>query len=138
MEVGLLDLIQARRAEVDAEEEEGHIIETFFASKLRWLDYDPDTVDVFLPNEIVVRWYNQAVGENHKTTGVTRALRQLRDEGRIHHLVYDRVGKQGERGFRWVGEHSDSVAPTRFDLRHRLQEKRSEQQPESEETGNEF
>ncbi len=119
---GLIGLIHRRRGEVDAEQEEGEILESFFASKLRWLEYDPDTVDVFLPNEIVVRWFNQATGDNCKTTGATRSLRQLRDEGRIQQIVYARVGAKGERGFRWVGRYADSASPTLFDLRHRLKE----------------
>ena len=134
----LLDLIQSRRGEVDAEEEEGEIVETFFASKLRWLDYDPQTDDVFLPSEITVRWYNQATGEACKATGATRALRQLHNEGRVHHLVYDRVGKHGDRGFRWVGDHADAAAATKFDLRHRLQQKTTDQHPESRETESRF
>ena len=124
----LLDLILARRGEADVEVEEGEIIESFFASKLCWLEYDPEIVDVFLPNEIAARWYNQAVGDNRKTAGVTRALRQLHDEGRIHRIVSARGAKHGERGFRWIGEHSDSVAPTLFDVGYRLAQKSNTQQ----------
>jgi len=77
-----LSLILDRRGAVDVEYEESAIIEDHFADKLTWLGYSPDRDDVFIPNDMAARWYNAATGDQKKVTGVTRALRQLHDEGR--------------------------------------------------------
>jgi hypothetical protein len=117
-----LDLILQRRGAADVEEEEGEIIEGHFATRLRRLNYDPERADVFIPTELAARWFNEATGENRKTVGVTRTLKQLRDEGRLSRIVPTRAGTDGSRGFRWIGEHADSGEPTRHDLLRRLAE----------------
>jgi len=120
-----LSAILARRSQVDVEEEEGEIVEDYFASKLRALDYVPDREDIFLPNEIAARWFNAATGDNRKVAGVTRTLKQLRDEERVTRIIPSRAGQLGgERGFRWVGQYADASDPTKFDIRHRMAEKR--------------
>jgi len=113
-------LIHRRRQEIDVEQEEGGIIEDHFAGRIRRLDFDPERDDVFIPNPVAVHWYNQATGEHAKTTAVTRALRQLIDEGRAPRLAVYRVPGSGKRGFRWIGEHCDEDAPTHYDLEKRL------------------
>ncbi len=117
---GCLDLIINRRAEVDVEHEEGEVIEDYFAQKLSGLAYDPQRADVFIPNTIVAQWYNAATGDHRKTTGVTRTLKQLHDERTIWRLQPTRQGDNGERGFRWVGEHADATDMVDFSLRRRL------------------
>ena len=119
-----LETILARRAETDVEQEEGEILEDYFASRLRGLDYDPDRDDVFLPNDIAARWFNTATNDNRKVSGVTRTLKQLRDEGRISRIIQCRAGAMGERGFRWVGEHVGADEPTQHDIRRRMAKKR--------------
>ncbi|MFC1597404.1 primase-helicase zinc-binding domain-containing protein [Planctomycetota bacterium] len=119
-----LDAILERRGQADVEEEEGAVIEDFFASKLRWLEYDIDRDDIFMPNEIVAQWYVMATGDRKKVTGVTRTLKQMKDEGRQSRLVPTRAGPKGERGFRWVGEHAGVTDATHYDIRKRLAEKR--------------
>ncbi len=116
-------LISERRKTVDAECEEGETLEDYFASRLEWLGYNPTRDDVFIPNAIVVRWYNQALNENRKTTGATRALRQLFDEGRIERIIQARAGPGGERGFRWVGPAADAADVTWHDIRQRIARK---------------
>lgn len=123
-----LDVIQERRAEADVEQEESAVIEDYFANKLRRLGYDVERDDVFIPNDITARWYNRATGETRKVTGVTRTLKQLRDEERVWRLVHDRAGEAGERGFRWVGRRSDAEQPTKMDLRCRIAAKLADNQ----------
>jgi hypothetical protein len=118
-----LNTILERRGQVDVEAEEGAIIEDFFASKLRWLGYDTEREDVFIPNQIAASWYNRATNENAKVTGVTRALRQLHSEGRLHRICQAREGDSGDRGFRFVGQYADANAIIRQDLGYRLSEK---------------
>jgi hypothetical protein len=120
--------IAERREEVDADQEEGGLIEDAFRGKVRWLGYDPERTDVFIPTNICAKWYNQATGEAKKATGVSTSLRQLYDEGKMTRLLYYRRGGSGERGFRWVGERVGSDEPTQFDLAVRLAKKMSEQQ----------
>ena len=123
-----LDLILERRKDADVEEEESGIIEDYFSGKLAWLGYDVGCDDVFVPNDVVVRWYNAATGDSKKTTGVTRALKQLHDERRIHRLIPCRSSDRTERGCRWVGEHADAIDVTHYDLRSRMAAKIQEQQ----------
>ncbi len=125
-----LDLIQERRGEVDAEKEEGGLIEDAFASKLRWLGYDIERDDVFIPTDKVARWYNAATGEAKKSVGVTTTLKQLRDEGKLWRLVYCRSGSSKQRGFRWIGEHATEDRPTQWDLSQRLAQKAKQQNAE--------
>jgi len=118
-----LALILQRRGAVDVEAEEGEIIEDHFAQKLTWLGYNPDRDDVFIPNQIVVRWFNEATGDTKKATGVTRALNQLHDEDRVSRIIQNRSGDRTARGFRWVGEHADAIDVTHYDIRERLADK---------------
>lgn len=120
-------LILDRRGDIDVEQEEGEIIEDHFSEKLAWLEYAPDREDVFIPGEIAARWYNAATGEQKKTTGVTRTLKQLHDEGRIHHLFPCRSSDRTTRGCRWIGENADATAATHYDIRERLASKAREQ-----------
>ncbi|NQT36339.1 MAG: hypothetical protein HQ581_02555 [Planctomycetes bacterium] len=125
---GCLDLIVQRRGQADVEEEESDIITSHFASKLAWLEYDADRDDVFLPNDIVAKWFNQATGDHKKTAGVTRTLKQLRDEKRLWRLSPYRMGGSGERGFRWTGERADVSAAIAVDIRQRIARKSKERQ----------
>lgn len=122
-----LSLILDRRSVVDVELEESEVIEDFFAGKLAWLGYSPDRDDVFIPNDTTARWYNAATGDVKKTTGVSRTLKQLHDEGRLHRLIQSRDAERTMRGFRWVGEHADAIDTTYYDLRERLTKKIEEQ-----------
>lgn len=125
-----LDLIVNRREESDVEHEEGEILEDYFAQKLRGLGYDPERADVFIPNAVTAEWYNRATGDNRKTSGVTRTLKQLRDERTIWRLQPYRDGHNGERGFRWTGEHADISEPTFYDIRKRLEKRIEDNQRE--------
>ena len=118
-----LDAILERRGQVDVEEEEGGIIEDYFAAKLRWLGYDLERDDVSIPNAYAARWFNQATGDNRRVAGVTRTLKQLHDEGKITRIMPARMGGTGGRGFRWVGESVTEEEPIRRDLGHRIREK---------------
>lgn len=115
-----LATVMERRGEADVEKEECEIIEDAFSARLRGLGYDLERDDVFIPVDIATAWHNQAMGEKKRTTSVTRALKQMHDEGRLQSLTYYREGGTGRRGFRWVGEHADSSCRTRMDIRHRL------------------
>ena len=59
-----------------------------------------------------------------RVTGVTRKIKQLRDEGRLWRLVPWRVGEGGQRGARWIGEHVDTQTGIKRDLMKRLAEKK--------------
>ena len=129
------ELIIARRGEADAECEELELIEDYFADKLRWLEYDTDKDDVFIPATIATKWYNAATGEAKKTVGVTRILKQMRDEEKLWRIVYYRRGGSGSRGFRWIGEHALDCYPTIWDLGERLAKKTEQQNVVSREYG---
>jgi hypothetical protein len=131
------DLITSRRGQVDVEEEEGAIIEDFFAAKLRWLDYDPERDDVFIPNQIAAQWYNRATGEACKVTGVTRSLKQLKNEGRLWKITPARESSGGKRGFRWIGEHANSADQTKYGLGKRLEKKLSAAKKDQSKAGEE-
>jgi hypothetical protein len=127
-----VSLISDRRGAVDVEQEEGEIIEDCFAHKMVWLGYDAERDDVFIPNDMAARWYNAATGDTKKVTGVTRALKQLHGEGRLHRLAQCRTSKLDARGFRWIGQHADATDVTHYDIRERLAAKLEEQrQPNS-------
>jgi hypothetical protein len=125
-------LIAERRGSMDAEAEEGENILDYFAARLRSLGYDPDTSEVFIPNSVATEWYAKSTGiRGTKTTAVTRALRQLHDEGRLPWIVQYRAGDHArERGFRWIGEHCDSAEPTDYHLLARLARARRASQSE--------
>jgi len=118
--VKCLEVVVERRAAADVEQEESEIVEDFFASKLRSLGYDTDTVDVFIPNDLAAAWFNQATGDSRKVAGVARTLKQLKDEGKLQQIVPARCGTSGNRGVRWVGWHCDASARIAMDLRHRV------------------
>jgi len=120
---GCLDLIVERRKEADVEEEESDIISSHFASKLARLEYDTERDDVFLPNDIVAKWFNEATGDRKKVASVSRTLKQMRDEKRLRRLSPHRMGGSGERGFRWVGERTDASAAIALDIRQRIARK---------------
>jgi phage/plasmid primase-like uncharacterized protein len=122
-----LDLILERRGAVDVEQEEGEIVEDYFAHKLAWMGYDTDRDDIFIPNDLTAKWFNAATGDTKKVTGVTRTLKQLHDEGRVCHLLVCRNSDRTARGFRWVGERADAADVTHYDIRERLAAKAREQ-----------
>lgn len=123
-----LEEILRRRQAVDVEEAEGEIVESYFADKLTWLDYDPARDDVFLPSDLVRQWFNAATGGKTKAVGVSLILRQWRDEGKATRLVRYRMGGSGGRGFRWVGERCPEEDVTYYDVRKRLSQKREERE----------
>ncbi len=121
------ELFLSRQGESDVEQEEGEIIEDYFADRLRWLDYDPERNDVFIPNPIVVRWYNKATGDKRKTTAVTRMLHQLASEKRIYQIKPK--AKQpgtGTRGVQWIGHHADAEGKMFQDIEKRIARKLEE------------
>jgi hypothetical protein len=126
-----LNLIVERRGAVDVEEEEGAILEDFFQGKLRWLEYDVEHDDVFVPNPLAARWFNEATGDRLKTSAVTRAVKQAFDEGRLQNLVPARLGGSGARGLRWIGEHAVAEDTIKTDIRARLARKRESEHKES-------
>jgi len=118
-----LAVIMSRREQMDVEKEEGEIIEDYFSSRLRSLEYDPERDDVFIFSDIASRWFNAATNDNRKVAGVTRTLRQLHDEGRTTRILPSRAGGTGERGVRWVGEFVGASNPTKHDIRRRIAER---------------
>ena len=116
----LVDLILERRSECDVEQEEGELIESAFDSRLRTLDYDTDLDDVFVPVALAADWLNLATGERYKVTGASRRLKQMINEGRLHHLQEAKHPESRKRGFRWVGEHADIAARVKLDVHHRI------------------
>ncbi len=121
-----LDLILERRGLADVEEEEGRIVEDYFAARLAALEFDVDRADVFIPNSVAARWYNAATGDRAKVAAASRGLRQMISEGRISRLVTARAGSAGARGFRWVGEHADASDVTHYNLEQRIARKAEE------------
>ena len=113
-------LICSRRNAIDTETEEVVSIEDHFAAKLGSLGYLPNRCDAFLPTSVVARWYNEATGEKRKTVGVTMTLKRYAREGKLFRLVYARAGPDGERGWRWVGEHCDSEELTDYGVRKQI------------------
>jgi len=122
-----LDLIVQRRGAVDVEKEEGEIVEDYFRAKLDSFGYNLERDDVFVPNDIALGWYRDATGDRHvKTTGMSRAVKQMFGENRLQHLVPARVGRRGARGLRWIGEHAMGSDVTKTDLPARLVQKRED------------
>jgi len=126
-----LDLILQRRSQADAEEEEGHIVEDYFAGRLTSLGYDPNCDDIFIPNRIASQWYNDATGNRSKVTAVTRALKQFYNEAKISRLLQAR-GHDGSRGFRWVGDHADAGSLISYDICHRIAKQHAEHSTQEE------
>jgi hypothetical protein len=130
-----VSLILDRRGAVDVEQEEGAIVEDYFAHKLTGLRYDADRDDVFIYNDVAARWFNEATGDHKKVTGVTRALKQLYNEHRVFQIVQSRSSDRTARGFRWIGQHADAADVTHYDLRTRIATRLQEQREPTEERG---
>lgn len=112
-------IIAERQAELDADSEEANTIEDFFADQLRRLGYDVDRDEVHVPVEVAARWLNWATGETHKTTGASRALRQMASEGKVTRILPN-PSKANGRGFLWRGQYVDVGALPRYDLLEKL------------------
>jgi hypothetical protein len=113
-------LIAERQGQADVEEEEGGLVEDFFAKQLRALDYDPDRDAVHIPSEVPTHWYNGATLEKHKTITVGRILSQMHGEGRLHRLRPNPSRHRG-RGFLWVGSSWSMADDTKADLEARVE-----------------
>lgn len=119
-----MEVIHARRAECDSEGEEADVIRDEFIAKLKWLGYDPERDDVFMPSKIATKILNAATGDRSTTTAASRILKQLHKEGRLHELKPSHRANDSSRsrGFRWVGVHCPDSTPTYYDIGARFKE----------------
>jgi len=111
--------IAERQAAVDADADEADIIEGYFADRLAELHYDTAADQVFLPSEVVTRWFGEATNERMKTLAVSRTLNQLISEERILRLARNKTNARG-RGFVWVGDDADLSEAVQLDINERL------------------
>lgn len=95
-------VIAERQHAADVETDEAAIIEDMFRWKLKELRYDPDADRVFIPSGIARKWLIEATNENQSTTGATRRLKQMIDEGVFSQLIVAPSNNHG-RGFHWIG-----------------------------------
>jgi hypothetical protein len=110
-------VIAERQGEFDVEDEEASIIEDFVAEQLGRLDYRADTDTVFLPADVMCRWFNLATGEKKATVAVSRTLNQMTNEGKLKHIVRS-DGRTNGRGFVWVG--GDTRTAMAVDITQRI------------------
>ncbi len=96
-------LIAERQHGNDAEADEARMIEEHFCQRLADLGLDNEIERLFIPNEIVVRWFAEATGERVSNIAVGRRLAQMVTEGRIKRLESVRHKTHG-RGLQWNGE----------------------------------
>jgi hypothetical protein len=121
-------LIEDRQTEFDSENEEIEIIEEFFAKQLAALGYMPQIDKVFLPSEIVRRWYGWCTGDKKQLQAATQYLGRFVDEGKAKHLT--RAGRSYGRGFFWF---NFSTCGTFTDLQDRIKKAAEEKQRQSQE-----
>jgi len=116
--------IMERRAAADVEIEESELLESYFAGRLAALGYDVETECIFIPTGIAAEWYNSATGEKKRTTGASRTLRQMIDEGQLHRLFAAKHPdpKVRSRGFEFAGEHCDVESRPATDLLSRIKQ----------------
>jgi hypothetical protein len=112
-------VILERQGAVDVEGEDSEMLEEYFEDQLRKLQYDTDRDDVHIPGEVATRWWNWCNNEKQKTGNVTRAIKQLIEEGRTKNLQLNACRSHG-RGFRWVGNNVDITTAIKYDLLARL------------------
>ncbi len=116
-------VIAERQGEFDVEDEEARIIEDFIAGQLGQLDYRSDCDTVFLPADVLTRWFNWATGEKKATVAVSRILNQMANEGKLKRIVRS-DGRAHGRGFIWVGGDARTAMAT--DLTQRINARRQE------------
>jgi len=97
-------VIIERQAAVDVDGEEASIIEEHFGDQLRRLGYDIEAERVFLPSQLVARWYGWATNQqNIAVISAGRQINQMATEGRLHRIGIS-TGRSWGRGFLWTGE----------------------------------
>jgi hypothetical protein len=118
-------LIAERQGQADVEEEEGGLVEDFFAKQLKALAYEPECDAVYVPSEVAAAWYNGATGEKHRTITVGRILGQMAGEGRLHRLQPNSDHRLG-RGFLWIGASWNIADATKKDIEVRIEASETE------------
>jgi len=113
-------VILERQGAVDVENEEAEELEEAFEAKLKTLGYDTESDTVKVPSGIAAMWFNEAMNENQRTTGVSRILKQMHGEKRLQKIVPDASRSQGGRGFLWVGIDANPSDGKYLDLKERL------------------
>ncbi len=117
-------MILERQGEANVELDEVEVIEEFIANELHRLNYDPLTVQVRIPVAVVAEWYKKATGDrNIGTTGVSRRLGQMSDEGQMKRLAKV-PGRRHGRCFIWAGENADLFSEIRNDVEERIDQER--------------
>lgn len=95
-------------------------METFIATELERLNYDPFTDQVRIPVAVIADWYKQATGDrNIGTTGVSRRLGQMIGEGQLQRLAKE-LGRRHGRCFLWTGEKANLFGEIHNDLEARM------------------
>ena len=98
-------LILDRQHGTDAEAEEAGMIEEYFCQTLADLGLDAVAGRLFIPFEIAFQWYRGATAESGlNKNAVSRRLNQAITEGRIKHLVPNRLNSAKGRGYQWNGK----------------------------------
>lgn len=113
--VGVQSLVKQRQIEVDADADEGSIIEDCFDAQLRALGYDTVTQIIHIPNPVSSRWMTDATGEKVSVPTATRRIKQMSNEGMLRRLKINPCHSRG-RGALWVGASSSSATGVFYDL----------------------
>lgn len=97
--------ILERQSELDEDIETGAHVEEFVSDKLEGLGYDPQSHSVFIPSDVITKWFREAIDEPLSPKAVARRIKQGHGEGVYHHLrdtderVYHSGGRS--RGVVW-------------------------------------
>jgi hypothetical protein len=102
---GCQELILARQAAIDDDENEKDLVAGHFREQLVALHWNPDTDHVFIPTGIAAQWVEAATGEKRPTNRASSYLRALG----VPELR--KSGDGGRRGWRWRGAGCPASTP---------------------------
>ena len=88
---------------------------------MEWCGYDPETVEVHIPAEIMRNWYAEVADEDGpiKKRAATIKIKQMIDEAKIPRRIL-KPTRVGGRGFLWHGEKAPLDTSTQRDLPDRI------------------
>ena len=108
------DKITARQQDLDAEQDEAHLILEHFERQLVKNTQRPESDRILISTACAADWLNAALGEKWSKVAAGRMLNQKINEGRLPRLVKtanaERVDRtcRKERGFWWTPDRWDS------------------------------
>jgi len=112
----LQELIAERSKAVDADDDDANAIMDYFAERLKFLSYTPDSAIVHIPSRIATAWLADAIGQKITSHGASRTIDRLHKSGSLPRLSKNPSRANG-RGLLWTGP--NATGGTDYDLQTR-------------------